>query len=167
MTPEPRSTIACKIAVWFASASQVQVPDDGSKPDGAGCSVADLCAEGWHVCESAQEFARNATDCKDALTPANNGPVFFVTRQRSAGMPTPTCDPTNREGTNNVFGCGTFGTGADKSCLPLTRSLRDADCKAQSPPWMCVEGPVDYNTRELADITKTSPARGGVLCCRL
>jgi hypothetical protein len=136
--------------------------NDGARPDGEGCSVADLCAEGWHVCESAHEFSTKATDCRDALSTAGGALVFYGTRQRG---PDKTCDPSNQTGTNNVFGCGNFGSPAMAACAPFTHMIRDADCKA-NPPWMCVDGPIDYNVSELLDITKPGPAHGGVLCCR-
>ncbi|MDB4982072.1 MAG: hypothetical protein JWM82_2824, partial [Myxococcales bacterium] len=136
--------------------------NDGARPNGEGCSVADLCAEGWHVCDGSLEFATKATDCHDALSTQGDGPAFYGTRQRG---PDKTCDPTNQIGTNNVYGCGNFGSPAMAACVPLTRMLRDADCKANTP-WMCVDGPIDYNVMELVDVTKTGPDHGGVLCCR-
>jgi hypothetical protein len=136
--------------------------NDGAHVDGDGCSVADLCAEGWHVCESAHEVSLNATDCKDALPASAAQLAYFATRQRG---PMKTCDPTNQMGTNNLFGCGNFGSAAMAACAPFTRMLRDADCDTY-PPWMCVNGPLDYSTTELIDTTKPGSARGGVLCCR-
>jgi hypothetical protein len=135
--------------------------NDGDLPDGEGCSVADLCAEGWHVCESAQEFSTKAKDCGDAF-PGGAVPEFYATRQRG---PDKTCDPMNLTGTNNVYGCGNFGSAAMAICAPFMHMLRDADCKA-NPPWMCVNGPINYSITELLDVTKPGSARGGVLCCR-
>jgi hypothetical protein len=139
-----------------------QAGNDGIIPDGVGCSVADLCADGWHVCESAHEVSLNTADCRDALPQPGAQPAFFATRQRG---PMKTCDPTNQDGTNNIFGCGNFGSVTLAACAPLTRMLRDADCDA-NPPWMCVNGPLDYSTTELIDTTKSGSTRGGVLCCR-
>jgi hypothetical protein len=137
--------------------------NDGANSDGTGCSVADLCSTGWHVCESAHEVSLSTDDCKDAF-PTQGTPqlLFFATRQRG---PMITCDPANQTGTNNVYGCGNFGTMAAAACAPFTRMLRDADCKA-NPPWMCVDGPLNDSTSELIDTTKPGSARGGVLCCR-
>jgi len=135
--------------------------NDGDLPNGEGCSVADLCAEGWHVCESAQEFSTKAKDCGDAF-PGGAVPEFYATRQRG---PDKTCDPMNLTGTNNVYGCGNFGSAAMAICAPFMHMLRDADCKA-NPPWMCVNGPINYSITELLDVTKPGPERGGVLCCR-
>jgi hypothetical protein len=142
-----------------------QAGNNAANLAGTGCSVADLCAEGWHVCESAHEVQMTAQTCADALG-TTTGPLFFVTRQRGAGTGGGvTCDGTGQTGTNNVYGCGNFGSMADNACAPFTRMLRDADCQA-NPPWTCVNGPIDYSVSELADITKPGASRGGVLCCR-
>jgi hypothetical protein len=142
-----------------------QAGNSSSNLVGAGCSVADLCAEGWHVCESAREVQLAAATCTDAFGTAG-GPLFFATRQRGAGTGAAvTCDLTVQTGTNNIYGCGNFGSAADNVCAPFTRMLRDADCQ-DNPPWMCVEGRIDYNVNELADVTKPGSSRGGVLCCR-
>jgi hypothetical protein len=136
-----------------------------SSTTGAGCSVADLCAEGWHVCESVAEFKTKAPDCIDVLMVIGGSPTFFATRQRGAGVGGDLmCDAQNREGTNNVYGCGNIGSQAAKGCMPFTRMLRDADCK-NNPPWMCTNGPTDQNILELDGVTKPATARGGVLCC--
>jgi hypothetical protein len=149
-------------------APETQVPqcdrgagNDGAHPDGAGCSVADLCAEGWHVCESAREFAAKASSCDNAF-PGGAVKMFFATRQRGPGT---TCDPLNETGTNNVYGCGNFGSNANAACAPFMHMLRDADCK-NNPPWMCVNGAINYSTTELLDVTKPGSDHGGVLCCR-
>jgi hypothetical protein len=135
--------------------------NDGARPDGDGCSVADLCAEGWHVCESAKEVAAKAKNCDEAF-PGGAVKMFFATRQRG---PMITCDPMNLEGTNNVYGCGNFGSNAAAACAPFMHMLRDADCKGNRP-WMCEEGPINYNVDELGDVTKPGSDHGGVLCCR-
>jgi len=138
-----------------------QAGNDGAAIAGGGCSVADLCAEGWHACESAREVSTNAESCADAAMPGAP-PAFYITRQRGLMM---TCDRMNLTGTNNIFGCGNFGSAAPAACAPFVRMLRDADCRA-NPPWMCTNGPLGYSVSELIDVTKSGPARGGVLCCR-
>jgi hypothetical protein len=140
--------------------------NDGMRPDGQGCSVADLCADGWHVCESLSEVKMSAASCTDGFSPSGGTPVFFATRQRGSGMGTVTCDPKNAtDGTNNLYGCGNIGSPADASCAPFTRMLRDNDCRLNRP-WACEDGQINYNVLELADVTKPANARGGVLCCR-
>ena len=135
--------------------------NDGNAPDGIGCSVADLCADGWHVCDSASEVSMNTESCSDA-TPPGAPPAFYATRQRGSMM---TCDRTNQTGTSNIFGCGNIGSTAMSACAPLIDMLSDTDCRGNRP-WTCVEGPIGQNLNELANATKPGPARGGVLCCR-
>jgi hypothetical protein len=135
--------------------------NDGTAPTGLGCSVADLCAEGWHVCESALEVSMNAGSCVDAAL-SGAPPAFYATRQHGSMM---TCDRMNQTGTSNIFGCGDLGSVAVSACAPLKRMLRDVDCRA-NPPWMCLEGPIGQSANELANVTKPGAARGGVLCCR-
>jgi hypothetical protein len=145
---------------------QRRAGNNGMRPDGNGCSAADLCADGWHVCESINEFKMNAASCLDAYALSGGTPVFFVTRQRGSGSGSVKCDPKNAtDGTNNLYGCGNIGSPADPSCQPFTRMLRDNDCN-NNEPWDCVEGPINYNVLELADVTKPGSSRGGVLCCR-
>ena len=139
--------------------------NDGDKVDGRGCSAADLCESGWHVCENAHavSVATMGAGCDDAVAPANGKPVFYVTRQHATGL---VCDnSTNASGTNNLYGCGNIGSAADKSsCAPFTRMLRDSDCLLNSP-WMCSDGPNGTSQDELDVVTKSGPSRGGVLCC--
>jgi hypothetical protein len=136
--------------------------NSGSNPTGAGCSVTDLCAEGWHVCRTAQEVFQLAGDCKDALGPAGAGHTFFVTLQRALGN---ICPAANDVGTNHLHGCGNFGTPEDKSCAPFMFMLKDADCSANAP-WLCPttsSGPM--TTAEYETVTKLGSAHGGALCC--
>jgi hypothetical protein len=135
--------------------------DDGDRTDGRGCSVADLCASGWHVCESAAQVSSYASGCADATAPFGNTDVFFVTRQR--GSLYSICDAANAQGTNNLYGCGNMGIAADKSCAPFTRMLRDTEC---SFPWQCAEGPLGTSSNELGVVTKRGSTKGGVLCCK-
>jgi hypothetical protein len=128
----------------------------GAITDGSGCTVADLCAEGWHVCETAREVVDLAGDCSDAFTSGTF--VFYVTRQRAFLS---LCSDTNSTGTTNLHGCGNFGSPEDSSCAPFTRMLTDIDCTA-FPPWRCASATV----REYEAVTKSGSTRGGVLCCR-
>ena len=134
----------------------------GSNTDGAGCSAADLCAAGWHVCTSAQELADVPNGCADA-TSAFTGfnSVFFATAQHAQAL---SCT-TNGQGMNNVYGCGNFGSPPDHSCQPLDRFLHDTDC-SNVPPWSCSNGPPGTSQTELDDITKSGSSHGGVLCCK-
>jgi len=54
-----------------------------------------------------------------------------------------------------------FGTAAAASCSPLDRFSNDR-CVALGAPWSCgVDG-----AAEAANVTKSGPSGGGVLCCR-
>jgi hypothetical protein len=135
--------------------------NDGDRSDGRGCSVTDLCALGWHVCDSARSLAGIVTGCDDAIAPSGVNHVYFLTRQRGTGLD---CDANNQTGTNNVYGCGNIGSTADKTCAPFTHMLRDSDCQAEAP-WQCAHGPIGTSQDEYEVVTKTGPSRGGVLCC--
>jgi hypothetical protein len=139
----------------------LQAGNDGANPSGQRCSAADLCAAGWHVCESASEVLMRGTSCEDAVPPGVAGMLFFVTRQRGDGQQ---CPDTNDTGTNNLYGCGNFGSAPDSSCSPLTRMLHDSDCLAH-PPWACSEPHVTGSQKEYLLVTKGSDATGGVICC--
>jgi hypothetical protein len=132
--------------------------NNGTLADGFGCTVTDLCAEGWHVCESAQEVVELGTNCDDAIPSTTPGFVFFVTRQRAFGL---VCLSGNNLGTTNLHGCGNAGVLDDNSCAPFTVMLRDLDCTL-FPPWSCASTLV----REFEAVTKRGSTRGGVLCCR-
>lgn len=125
--------------------------DDGALPDGAGCNVADLCSEGWHVCVGAAEVgARTAASCAEA------GDGFFVTRQSGPG------GALCGDGANDLFGCGAVGQAvADASCTPLDRFSFDL-CSALPAPWSCgADGAVEADA-----VVKPGADGGGVLCCR-
>ena len=102
--------------------------------------------------------------CDDALSASGGKAVFFVTRQRANGL---ACDNSAQAmGTNNLYGCGNFGSAADKtSCAPFTRLLRDTDCTA-NPPWICADGPPGTTTDEYDVVTKSNSTHGGALCCK-
>ena len=137
--------------------------NQGARPQGQGCSSADLCAAGWHVCENAAEVANKGGRCADATAPANGRKVFYATRQSGDDG----CASANTElgnnGDNLVHGCGTFGVTASRGCAPLNTSLHDDSCSA-NPPWQCRGG--NNNVHEISVVTKPGSALGGVLCCR-
>lgn len=140
-----------------------QAGNNGADSSGQGCSVADLCAAGWHVCESASVVLLHSTSCEDAVPSGAGEVLFFATRQRGEALQ---CPAANDSGTNNIYGCGNFGSATDRTCAPLTRMLRDSDCLA-NPPWACCSEPhVTGTQQEYILVTKASAAAGGVLCCR-
>ena len=59
--------------------------DDGANPSGEDCNVADLCAEGWHVCTGADDVDRSSPSGCSGATDDDDAPLFFATRQTSNG----------------------------------------------------------------------------------
>jgi hypothetical protein len=139
--------------------------NDGSNPSGVGCTVEDLCADGWHVCRGASELTLAGVTCEDAVIApvmSGRGAMFFATRQR--GTAPAGCSPAATTGSNNVHGCGNFGRLEDPGCAPpLDRQLENTVCAA-NPPWSCTD-PTSIMTEALV-VTKSGSAAGGVLCCR-
>lgn len=127
--------------------------DDGAKPDGAGCSVADLCAAGFHVCSDRADLEASAPT--DACPPDVPAQTFFLSREtQDAGF---ACGG----GTNNVAGCGSMLFNQDSGCAPFDTLLKQADCNA-SASWVC-PGAAD---EESVNVVKPGLAEGGALCCR-
>lgn len=148
--------------------------NDGARPQGSGCSAADLCAFGFHVCASEAEVAALApAGCADATPEPNQ---FFATGQSSTGcgicaLGTST-DPTVCTGcscatdcaqtsitANDVFGCGDVGA-ATTACGVLNAFSNDV-CMALPGPWTCGADGCD----EANNVSKSGPDAGGVLCC--
>ncbi len=163
--------------------------DDGSNPEGTGCSTPDLCAVGWHVCRGVNEVAtKSPTGCAGAVPDgAKSKSLFFAVRQPSVNGSV--CGAPG-SGVNDVFGCGNLGSGLgpDKNCGPLDRviaSTKPDKCgfnEAEPPlgPWECKGGP-GSDLLEGQTVTKAgcpggscsydgdpigSQDKGGVLCCR-
>jgi hypothetical protein len=137
--------------------------NQGTQPDGQGCSAADLCAAGWHVCESAAEVTSRGGKCADAILPANGRKVFYATRQPGDDS----CNSSGNSGAgpngdNLVHGCGNFALVSAFRCAPLNASMHDDDCTA-NPPWRCN---TSNNRTEISVVTKPGSALGGVLCCK-
>jgi hypothetical protein len=132
----------------------------GQNPVGLGCSAADLCAGGWHLCASPGDVAFSSpSDCEGAV-PAD-GIGFFA----AAGGATPvgTCAVALAQ-SNDVHGCGTFGQPEVETCFPLDRRLDFSDCLASDGLWQC--GEFSDHLNEAARVVKLRPENGGVLCCR-
>jgi len=133
--------------------------NSGPLPNGTGCSTADLCAVGWHVCESFDEVKHLADDCDDALSPSNARPVFFATRQPASNS---SC---NNSSTSTIIGCGNIGAQSFSNCDPLNARMGSVAC-ADNAPWQCGD-PGQAGSMESRLVTKPGPLRGGVLCCRI
>ncbi len=153
-------------------------------PYGQGCTVEDLCEQGWHVCEGAVEVSGRSVDgCAGAVEP-QDPPVFFASRQSSNGCGvcalgtrtdadcdsaqcTDRCLPGSRL-SNDVFGCGNFGAPTGTACGPLTRSSANFCEGLAGSSWHCNQPNAadDSGFCEAYTIVKDGPTHGGVLCCR-
>jgi hypothetical protein len=132
-----------------------QAGNDGAIVDGNGCSVADLCAAGWHVCVDKVDVGMRTSAC----AMFGLAGIWIVRAGGPSGMSNCTS-----VGVNNLFGCGAgIGTAAPNNCSPLSRELIFSDC-AGSSAWQC-GGTVNSDV-EAAVVTKSSPDEGGVLCCQ-
>lgn len=163
--------------------------NNGSSVEGAGCSAADLCANGWHVCNGKTEVAQKApTGCADAVPAGTpDKALFFAVAQHSTNNSQ--CDDTSADA-NDVFGCGNLGVQLDgsKMCGPLTRVLASTqanscgfnEAEPSLGPWQCLGGPQSH-LQEGTLVTKvgcpntscsysgqpvSNSDKGGVLCCR-
>jgi hypothetical protein len=136
--------------------------NNGEIPSGIGCSVADICAAGWHVCDSLEEVVDLAEDCRPALPASFAMRVFYVTRQRAEDDE---CSNNNNEGLDNLHGCGNFGSIEDPSCRPFLYTLHQPDCFA-NPPWECDDPSSLSFEGEMAVVVKRGSERGGALCCK-
>jgi hypothetical protein len=159
--------------------------DDSTNPQGTGCNVADLCAQGWHVCTGADDVARSSpTGCAGA-TGSDDPPVLFATRQSSTGCgecatgtsTDATCDSSSCTAgclqtanvSNDVFGCGNFGALTTASaCGPLDRFSNNLCSGLAGSTWSCnlAANTDDNGTCEAYTVTKSGAAGGGVACCR-
>jgi hypothetical protein len=153
--------------------------NDSKNPAGSGCSAADLCAEGWHVCTSATEVAARSPEGCAGASDAPFG-TFFATRQSGPGCNLcargpEVCDACQMCGmagcrqecrqtaatVDDFFGCGDVGYPASGSCAPLTRASGN-NCETLPRPWSC---PTPAGRNEADTVVKPGPESGGVLCC--
>lgn len=133
--------------------------NDSANPTGSGCTVEDLCSEGWHVClDAADVGSSSSTGQCDPAAPNE----FWLTRQVQDSQGTCTQPPA----VNNITGCGTLGGSPQdpQSCAPLTNRMRAADC-VPTQAWYCGATQAD-GAIESQLVVKVGPAEGGVLCCR-
>lgn len=132
--------------------------NDGANASGAGCSVADFCSKGWHVCEDMDDVAKNASEEACPEFPILADGAFYLTRQ---AQDEDGCAPS--PATDNVVGCGNIGDLVLlEECEPLNRKLRNIECALNSA-WNCGD---NGSGEEAEDITKAGLTDGGVLCCR-
>ena len=128
--------------------------DGGANPDGTGCNVEDLCAPGWHVCDSPADFGASSPDGCAGVVEGASGDYFFTAAVSGPGSGR--CGG----GSNDIFGCGTLGDPTSiGSCNSLNRFLSSSNDAA---PWDLGGG----SSSEASAAVKSGPADGGVLCCR-
>jgi hypothetical protein len=134
--------------------------DTGPRPDGQGCSAADLCALGWHVCRDGAEVDHaSASGCEGAVQ-AGETRLFIVA---AGASPQGVCAP-DPLAANDLHGCGgEVGLPEGSGCAPLERRMGFAECAATGV-WAC--GTADDHLREATLVTKHASRLGGVLCCR-
>jgi hypothetical protein len=96
-------------------------------------------------------------DTKTCAQIGSDPNMFFAAAQSGSGAGT--CNAT---GTNDLFGCGTYGIGIN-GCGPLTVNSGDTCSTIRTAGgWNCPD-----TLAELTTVTKTKPLLGGgVLCCR-
>ena len=134
--------------------------NNSTNPTGLNCSIADLCAPGWHVCTTPVDVATSSNG--DGCTPIT-GTAFYTTQVTGSGAAS--CDGN---GTNDFFGCGTIGQpNVAANCVPLDRfgqgTGTDTTCVGLPVGgWDC-SGPT---TDEAQNVTKRMDDSGGALCCR-
>ena len=133
--------------------------DDSLNPEGIGCSAADLCAEGWRVCDSIAELAASSpTGCAATDFPPD---TFYAVSVSGDGG-----DECQEGETNDLFGCGTVGRAADANCAPLDRASGD-ECDDIPGEFDCPGSWLIGSSTEAEDVRKNGPGGGGVICCRI
>ncbi len=162
------------VLVGLAPSCGQTAGNDSQNPNGNGCSAADLCSEGFVVCESAAAVAARAPAGCSGIT--SEPETFFITRQTGTGCGIcalgssfdPACEQCSCAGgcapsdtmANDVFGCGTVGDFAG-GCDVLDRFSND-QCQALPATWTCFGN----SCGEALAVSKTGPGNGGALCCR-
>lgn len=147
-------------------------------PDGAGCSAANLCAAGWHICNGGEVTPRTgrlgcaaerAYPASTFFAAAVSGTGCGMCALRSKPTTGASCTSTSCARTcqetgdlnNDFFGCGSRGANVpDPDCDGLNRFSHN-NCSALGAPWTCSGGSAESRT-----LTKPRADGGGVLCCR-
>ncbi len=140
---------------------RLQAGDTSSNPVGSGCSAADLCAAGWHVCLDGSDVRSHSPtgDCEGCVLAGE--PRFFIVA--TGATPTGVCT-SDKTAANDLHGCGGLGRPESPDCPPLSRRMGFADCRGTDEVWSC--GTAAQSTDEAALVTKAGPTLGGVLCCK-
>lgn len=132
--------------------------DSSANPTGRGCSAADLCAEGWHVCADKQDVYAHLVGKPACLweTADEAARLFFASAQPASFS---SCDAS---GTDDLFGCGSLGNTAPASCDPLARVSGNVCIDLTVGGWDCG---TDFMA-EAVHVTKAFATGGGALCCK-
>lgn len=157
--------------------------NSSANPTGAGCTVTDLCGNGFHVCRDDGDVSAHVT------AGCTSGPVagrFFATAQSTNGgsrlalganITLAQCDGSPSQcgclqtmwTANDLAGVGGMGTPTACGPVGVTRlsgascaNLQGFNCPAAPGTWSCPGA--GFN--EAHTVTKGSSACGGVLCCR-
>ena len=184
MLESPGTAPECPSVPTFDTASPACGRTAGNhspNPSGGGCNVADLCADGWHVCTGAADIAAHSpSGCKGA-TLAGDPPLFFTSRQSSNGCEdcatgtgtgancnssscTTGCAQTANT-SNDVFGCGNLGDpGPFSGGGPLDRFTYNECGALAGTSWSCTDD--GSGNCEAFVIVHGGADHGGVLCCR-
>ena len=187
MLQNPGTAPECPSVPTFDTATPAckrRAGNDGPNPNGVGCNVADLCAEGWHVCLGAKDVAGRSPNGCESATRADDPPLFFASRQSSNGCRTCAtgtltgldCDSMactsgcaqSGSTSNDVFGCGNFGDsdglrGPFVDCGPLDRTTYNECIALAGSNWSCTDD--DSGSCEAFVIVHVGADHGGVLCC--
>jgi hypothetical protein len=150
--------------------------DHTTNPNGMGCSSADLCAQGWHICRGGEVLPRAPMGCAStsfyppgtfyaaAVSGTGCGVCALLSGTLATGCNSSNCVSNCREDStlnNDFFGCGVIGALVTPSaCDGLSRFSND-NCSSLTAPWVC-----GGSVTESLTVTKPGAAAGGVLCCR-
>lgn len=118
--------------------------DDGLYPNGEECSPSDLCAEGWHICSDAVEVtALSGTgDCDNEGNTQSNEDLFFATGQSTNGALL--CE---RDGVNDIFGCGSGMETDDPEIIFGSRAARNLMLWLDAANYSYAETPLGWKDR--------------------
>jgi hypothetical protein len=151
-----------------------------------GCTIEDLCRDGWHVCWGRPEVSgwigdTRITDECSAL------PGFFATREHGIGCSGMGGDASvgassvDASASTHIYGCGGVqaansstqrnsssyagvSTSGD-TCTPLASALTVTSLASTSTSWSTGDGATAADVRHLRKLPASSEV-GGVLCCR-
>lgn len=136
--------------------------NDSPNPTGTDCSIADLCADGWHVCADRADVRTHLLDAT-ACKWDDGEPMFFASAQPG------TYNTCSTLGADDIYGCGSMGVPPDddSDCDPLAR-VSGNECSALGVGgWSCKTGHPDNDyLNEARNVTKAEATGGGALCCQ-